>query len=179
MDSPRLLQGRSPRGAPAPLAGDLHTQMRMSTLVPRHILVPHDFSEMAQHALSYAIDLATKLDATLTIVHAYEVPSYGYPEGVTLSPEIAGSIRSAAETTLGAVVSAARASGLEVRSALRQGPAWSEIEAAAREAKADLIVMGTHGRHGLARVLLGSVAEKVVRTSPCPVLTVRAPEAAR
>ena len=147
--------------------------------IPRHILVPHDFSDTAQQALSFAIELATKLGAKLTIVHAYEVPSYGYPDGIALTAEVAGSIRKAAETALEGVAARARRPGLEVQSMLRQGPAWSEINASARDAHDDLVVMGTHGRHGLARDLLGSVAEKVVRTAPCPVLTVRGPESAR
>ena len=60
---------------------------------------------------------------------------------------------------------------------LRQGVAWKEIVALAKDSKAGLIAMGTHGRRGVARMLLGSVAEKVVRTAPCPVLTVHGPEA--
>jgi nucleotide-binding universal stress UspA family protein len=58
---------------------------------------------------------------------------------------------------------------------LRHGTPWTEIATVAREAKADLVVMGTHGRRGVARMLLGSVAERVVRTAPCPVLTVHGP----
>jgi nucleotide-binding universal stress UspA family protein len=151
----------------------------MSTLIPRHILVPHDFSDTAQQALAFAVDLAAKLGAKITIVHAYEVPSYGYPDGVALTAEVADGIRRAAETALEGVAARTRRPGLEVQALLRQGPAWSEINACARESHAELIVMGTHGRHGLARALLGSVAEKVVRTAPCPVLTVHGPESSR
>jgi nucleotide-binding universal stress UspA family protein len=150
----------------------------MSTSVPHHILVPHDFSETAQHALSYAIELAVKLGANITVVHAYEMLGYGYPEGIALTAEVTADIRRAAETALDAVTARTRRPGLEVQSVLRQGPAWSEINAAATQVRADLIVMGTHGRQGLARALLGSVAEKVVRTAPCPVLTVHGPESA-
>jgi nucleotide-binding universal stress UspA family protein len=151
----------------------------MSTSVPRHLLVPHDFGETAEHALAFAIELAAKLGAKITIVHAYEVPSYGYPDGVALTVEVGDNIRRAAETALERVAARTRRPGLELQSMLRQGPAWSEINAAASQAHADLIVMGTHGRHGLARALLGSVAEKVVRTAPCPVLTVHGPQSAR
>jgi nucleotide-binding universal stress UspA family protein len=154
-------------------------EQAMSTPIPRHILVPHDFSDTAQNALSFAIELATKLGAKITILHAYEVPSYGYPDGVTLTAEVADSIRKAAETALESVVARARRPGLEVASTLQQGSAWREINTAARELHAGLVVMGTHGRHGLARALLGSVAEKVVRTAPCPVLTVHTPETSR
>jgi nucleotide-binding universal stress UspA family protein len=151
----------------------------MVNQIPRHILVPHDFGDTAQHALAYAVELAIKLGAKLTIVHAYEVPSYGYPDGVALSADVASGIRKGAEMALEGVVSRTRRPGLEVQALLREGSAWSEINASAQEAHADLIVMGTHGRHGLARALLGSVAEKVVRTAPCPVLTVHVPEASR
>lgn len=151
----------------------------MSNLVPRHILVPHDFSDTAEQALSFAVALAAKLGARITIVHAYEVPSYGYPDGVALTAEVAQNIQRAAATALEGVAARTRKPGLEVNSVLRQGSAWSEINAAAKEEKADLVVMGTHGRHGLARALLGSVAEKVVRTAPCPVLTVHGPESSR
>jgi nucleotide-binding universal stress UspA family protein len=148
----------------------------MSTTIPRHILVPHDFSDTAEHALSFALDLASKLGAHITVMHAYELPSYAYPEGLALTAELTGNIQRAAQSALEGVLTRARRPGLEIEAQLRQGVAWREIEACAAEKKADLIVMGTHGRRGLARALLGSVAEKVVRTAPCPVLTVHLPE---
>jgi nucleotide-binding universal stress UspA family protein len=150
----------------------------MSPSIPRHILVPHDFSETADVALAFALELAAKLGARITIAHAYEVPSYGYPDGIALTAEVAGNIRRSAESALEAVAARSRRPGLEVQTLLRDGVAWSEINAAAKQARADLIVMGTHGRHGFARALLGSVAEKVVRTAPCPVLTVHGPSGA-
>jgi nucleotide-binding universal stress UspA family protein len=150
----------------------------MKSSIPRHILVPHDFSDTAEHALSFAVDLASKLGADITLVHAYEVPNYGYPDGVAVAVDVVGNIQRAAESALEGVATRVRRSGVEVRALLRQGAPWSEIDASAEETRADLIVMGTHGRHGLARALLGSVAEKVVRTAPCPVLTVRESETA-
>jgi nucleotide-binding universal stress UspA family protein len=144
----------------------------------KHILVAHDFSDTAEGALHYAVDLAEKLGAALTIVHAYEVPIYGFPEGPALVPEMAAQLEQASRTALEAVVKRAARQGLKLDARLRQGPAWSEINATAKEVGADLIVLGTHGRKGVARALLGSVAEKVVRTAPLPVLTVHvhAPE---
>lgn len=65
---------------------------------------------------------------------------------------------------------------MTVRTVIRKGPAQAEIVALAAEERADLVVMGTHGRGGVSRVLLGSVADRVLRTAPCPVLTVRKPE---
>ncbi len=150
----------------------------MSTSIPRHILVPHDFSETAEHALGYAVELAQKLGARITVVHVCELPSYGYPDGVALTAEITSNIRAAASGALEATAARARRPGLEVQTLLRDGVAWSEIDASAQKVRADLIVIGTHGRHGLARALLGSVAEKIVRTSPCPVLTVHGPSGA-
>ena len=147
----------------------------MSLALPRHILVPHDFSDTAQHALAYAIELASKLGARITIVHAYEVPSYGYPDGLAINTDVAGSIRGAAAAALEGVAAGARRPGLEVQTLLREGTPWREIIGASTDAHVDLIVVGTHGRHGLARALLGRVAEKIVRTSPCPVLTVHGP----
>jgi nucleotide-binding universal stress UspA family protein len=141
----------------------------------RRILVPDDFSATARHAMDYALDLARRLGASVCVLHAYEVPVYGFPEGAALTADLAGQIREASNAALDSIVTAARKTGVEVDSMLRQGPAWSEIQAAANEWKADLIVIGTHGRRGLSRALLGSVAEKVVRTAPCPVLTVHGP----
>jgi nucleotide-binding universal stress UspA family protein len=142
----------------------------------RHILVPHDFSDTAAHALTFALNLAERLGTRVTVMHAYEVLSYAFPEGPALTVEMAAQIEGAARTALEGIVSRARRPGVEVGMALRQGHPWSEIIALAKEAKADLIVMGTHGRRGLSRMLLGSVAERVVRMSPCPVLTMHGPE---
>jgi nucleotide-binding universal stress UspA family protein len=144
-----------------------------------HILVAHDFGEAAESALVLAMDLAQRLQARVTIVHAYEVPVYSFPEGVTLTAEAVGRIHEVTSKALEGIVARVQRPGLTVEWMLRQGPAWSEIVAAATETKADLIAIGTHGRRGLAHALLGSVAEKVVRVAPCPVLTVRGPKEER
>ena len=143
----------------------------MSTTIKR-ILVAHDFGDASQTALEYALDLAQQLGAEVTIVHAYEIPVYGFPEGVALTSDVAGQVRAVTTEALNRIVQAAARPGVDIHGTLRQGPAWSEITAAATELHADLVVIGTHGRRGLAHALLGSVAEKVVRTAPCPVLTV-------
>lgn len=139
------------------------------------ILVPHDFSETADVALAMALDLAEKMRARVTILHAYEVPTYVFPESVVATADLIGQIRGAADEALASLVERSRRPGVQVDTALRQGVAWSEIDRAAQELGADLVVMGTHGRRGLSRALIGSVAERVVRTAPCPVLTVRGP----
>ena len=141
----------------------------------QHILVPHDFSETAEKAFDFALDLADKLGAHVTVLHAYEIPTYAFPEGPVLTVEMMAQIERAAATALEGVMSRAsrRSPAVKVKPELRQGAAWREIDQAAIDLKADLIVLGTHGRRGLARALLGSVAEKIVRTASCPVLTVR------
>jgi nucleotide-binding universal stress UspA family protein len=144
----------------------------MSTTSPiRSILVPHDFSETAQHALDFALDLAAALGAKVNLVFAYDVLAYGFPEAPAMAIDTT-QIERAARTELESLASRARRPGVAIEWVVRKGPAWSEINAAAKDTGADLIVIGTHGRRGVARALLGSVAEKVVRTAPCPVLTV-------
>jgi nucleotide-binding universal stress UspA family protein len=139
------------------------------------ILVAHDFSETADAALAMALDLAEKLRARVTILHAYEVPTYVFPESVVATADLVGQIRGAAEEALAAVKERGQRTGVQVDTLLRQGVAWSEIDRAAKELRADLVVVGTHGRRGVSRALIGSVAEKVVRTAPCPVLSVHGP----
>jgi nucleotide-binding universal stress UspA family protein len=144
----------------------------------KRILVPHDFSDTAERALSFALDLAERLGAGVIVLHAYDAPVLGFPDGTAALPalvELTGQIQSAAAAALEGVARRVRSRGVPLDTVLRQGPAWSEIDAAARELGADLIVMGTHGRRGVSRALMGSVAEKVVRTAPCPVLTVHGP----
>ncbi|MEO6576701.1 MAG: universal stress protein [Polyangiaceae bacterium] len=138
------------------------------------IIVPIDFSETSLHALDYAIELAKKLGAHVTVMHAFEMPIYGFPDGsLVATAEMVGRITDAAIAGLAAAIDARRAAGVPLESVLRQGPPDEEIIALAKEKGADLIVLGTHGRRGLARALLGSVAEKVVRTATGPVLTLR------
>jgi nucleotide-binding universal stress UspA family protein len=142
----------------------------------RRILVPHDFSDTAARALAFALDLAEVLGARVTLMHAYEVPAFAFPEGPALSAELVDDLERGARAGLDGVAARANRPGVEVDTVLRRGVAWSEIVTYAQECGANLIVVGTHGRRGFERMLLGSVAEKVVRTAPCPVLTVHGPE---
>jgi nucleotide-binding universal stress UspA family protein len=144
----------------------------MSTASPvRSILVPHDFSDTAQRALDLALDLAAPLGARVVLMFAYDVLAYGFSEAPTLATD-AAEVERKAQKALEDLASRARRPGVAVEWVLRRGAAWSEINAAAKDTGADLVVMGTHGRRGVARALLGSVAEKVVRSASCPVLTV-------
>lgn len=147
---------------------------------PKTILVATDFREAAAAALDYAVRLGQKLGATVFLVHTYELPVVGLPDGViVLTAEMASHMISAAEAALKKEIEPYAARGIVVRTILEQGDPREGVLAAAKKSGADLIVLGTHGRRGLARALLGSVAEAVVRTAPVPVLTVHADEAKR
>lgn len=140
----------------------------------KHILVPVDFTETSEAALDYAIELAAKLGADVTVMHAYELPIYGFPDGALVATaDVATRISQAAQQALDATVNK-RVDTVKVKldRVLRDGVAWEEINLVAKERGANLIVIGTHGRKGLARALIGSVAEKVIRTATVPVLTV-------
>ncbi|HEY3820262.1 MAG TPA: universal stress protein [Polyangiaceae bacterium] len=143
----------------------------------RHILVAHDFSDTAECALDFALGLAEKLGARVTIVHAYEIEMYGYGESMVLTQSLLDDVARASRKALEGLVARARAraTGVDVSYELRMGSPRTEIVDFAAEAKVDLIVIGTHGRRGVPRALLGSVAESVVRSAPCPVLTVHGP----
>ncbi len=146
------------------------------------ILVPHDFSACADRACDLARDLARVHDARLVLLHVAEMPSMLGPIA-SVVPDDGGnpiSLRDYALRSSTAFLEKAaerlRTTGATVSYVAAIGHVATEIiEAASREG-ADLIVMGTHGRTGLAHVVLGSVTEKVVRHSAVPVLTVRAPE---
>ncbi|MBX3203749.1 MAG: universal stress protein [Labilithrix sp.] len=141
---------------------------------PKTILVPTDFSEPARVALDYAVQLADKLGASVHLVHAFELPIVGFPDGVmTISAEMASRIIDAAEKALADLVEPYKTRKIELHTSLEQADPRDGVLAVAERLRADLIVMGTHGRRGIARALMGSVAESVVRTSSIPVLTLR------
>ena len=143
----------------------------------RRILCATDFSDTAEAAWQAARELALTHHAELILVHAFtEFPVY--PE--VAGPEVARvweDQRAWVERALAERVAAA--SGLPARSVLKTGTAAESIVEAAAESQADLVVIGTHGHTGLTRLLIGSVAERVVRLAPCAGLTVKPREAAR
>ena len=143
----------------------------------KHILVATDFGDSSQGALDLAVELAQKFAASLTLVHSWEAPTYSYGGAYYLPADLITPIEEAARKHLQNAITALGQRVPNAKSVLRLGPAWEEILSAAREAEADLIVLGTHGRRGLDRALLGSVAEKVVRMAEVPVLTVHGPRA--
>ena len=141
--------------------------------LPRKILVPTDFSDHSNRALDYAVELATKLDAEVHVVHVYEIPFLSVPDAPwVITSDVVQSIESASRGALERLIK--NRGGAKIKPMLRSGDARAQIEAACAEVGADLIVMGTHGRRGIAHALLGSVAEYVMRTAAIPVLTVRA-----
>jgi nucleotide-binding universal stress UspA family protein len=140
----------------------------------RHILVPSDFGECAEQALEIAIALATKLDAKLTLLHVCELPvsAYAmYAQGLYFPMD---ELEQAAKKALDEAAKRLRERMPNADAVLASGTAVEQILGTLKEKGADLVVMGTHGRRGISRVLLGSVAEKTVRLSPVPVLTVPA-----
>jgi nucleotide-binding universal stress UspA family protein len=142
------------------------------------ILVPTDFSGCAEAAFVVARRLARPLAAELTLVHVL-VEASPFSEGPFSAErvrEFYGAMRAWAESELEAWARTARDEGLAAHTALRQGAPHAAIVALAAEARADLIVIGTHGRGALARALLGGVADRVIRLAPCPVVSVRQPE---
>lgn len=140
----------------------------------KHLLVAVDFGEPSKAALEYAIDFAKALGAKITVVHVYEVPSFGYEGGLVSMPiEMATSIRDGAITATKQLCDSYASRGVTLASVVREGVPWHVIESVAAEVSADLIVVGTHGRRGLSHALLGSIAEKVIRTATRPVLTFR------
>jgi nucleotide-binding universal stress UspA family protein len=140
----------------------------------RHVLVATDFSQCSERALELGIKTADALGAELTIVHAWDVPAYVYTNPSFIPSDVVTPILDAAKDQLKEAGETARQVIPNAAVMLRQGVAWREILAAREELGADVIVIGTHGRTGLAHVFLGSVAEHVVRSAPVPVITVHA-----
>ena len=132
----------------------------------QHFLVPLDFSACADCALAHAIGLATTLHARLTLLHVTSLPLVSE---VDIAPYQAA-IEADARRALDACLLRVHDAGVEGSSALAFGVPWQEIIEMAKTAGADLIIMGTHGRAGLEHLVLGTVAERVVRLAPCPVL---------
>lgn len=153
----------------------------------RKILVPVDYSSHSKEAIRAAAELASRYDASITIAHVFELMTgveaslaYALPEGYMLfTPQQIDDLAREYEKLLAGAKSEAEAAGarkVETRE-LQGAPAFALLELA-KAGGYDLIVMGTHGRRGIGRVMLGSVAEHVLREAPCPVLTVRAAEQA-
>ncbi|HYR45396.1 MAG TPA: universal stress protein [Thermoanaerobaculia bacterium] len=141
----------------------------------QRILLTTDFSPASTPAFEQSVKMAKREGALLLIAHAYQEPGL-----VELSHAPARvyekwdrALREGVERKLQPLVDYARKEGIEARTLLLTGFADEAIIEAAKQQRADLIVMGTHGRRGAARLFLGSVASRVISTAPCPVMTVR------
>lgn len=140
----------------------------------RTILAATDFSPIGEHALDYAVDLASALGASVSVLYVQEIPVYGFPSGAFVAPtEFAERLVSTAKAGLEETVSKRAGCGVPLRPLLKTGMPADAIADVARETAADLVVMGTHGRGGISHAVMGSVAERVLRSSPCPVLVLR------
>lgn len=138
-----------------------------------NILVPVDFSESADFALEYGIALATRLEARIELLYIAEVSAYSNDSGMD-DDEDYESHEERLWRELRQMISC-KNTGIPIEANLLTGVPHVEIVERAKSLPSDLIVMGTHGRTETKHLLIGSVAERVVRTAPCPVLTVRHP----
>jgi nucleotide-binding universal stress UspA family protein len=147
---------------------------------PRPILYATDFSDASVPAFRVAVDTARERRKPLVIVHVAAAPVVaigdGFADGRTYDLLVA-SIERDAQTRVKRLVARARARGVRARALVLRGVPFETIVSAARRTRAELVVIGTHGRTGWRRLMLGSVAARVVGMAPCPVLTVGARKA--
>ena len=132
------------------------------------ILCPIDFSPASDAALRWAADLARQIGGELEVVHSWQLSAYAQP-----TSELANESRRQLGVEMDAALARAQLAGVRVHSQLRLGPPEEEIVKAATELGADIIIMATTGKTGIQHFLIGSVAERVMRASPVPVVTVR------
>jgi nucleotide-binding universal stress UspA family protein len=142
-------------------------------MLPKHILVPTDLSAGAEQALAYACELARTLGAQLHLLNVIGIPALGMPElGLAVTTAMIDQMGVDSQDALDRLAKTRCTANLG-QVLVKTGDAREVINETARQLNVDLIVMGTHGRRGISRALLGSVAETVVRSAPCAVLTVR------
>lgn len=139
----------------------------------KSIVCPIDFSPGSERAMEHAMSVAEKYGATVHLLHVYPLDVFVGPDGgLTLTPEIVAKIAEQSTQGLEKLATPFREQGRSVAIHVCDGMAAEETVRFAQKQKADLIVVGTHGRTGLSRMFMGSVAERIVRTSHVPVLTV-------
>lgn len=143
---------------------------------PKQILVPTDFSAPAWSALEDASAIAETYGASLDVIHVWDIPTFAVPgdiAGYALPNTLIDAVSAQSHNMMEELLNQARAKGVAIRKAsVVPGNAGRGIVEFAALGSYDLIVVGSHGRTGLARAMLGSVAERVVRHAPCPVLVV-------
>lgn len=142
----------------------------------KRILVPTDFSYTSDLAVEYAIDLARKFGASIHVLHVVEDVNFTtvYPDGFFAElPTLRAQLMSQAQSRIAETASRCATANVTVTTQVTDGRPTPVITEIAALRGTELIVMGTHGRGGVAHMVMGSVAERVVRTAPCPVFTVR------
>ncbi len=145
----------------------------------QRILCPVDFSESSDHASRYAVAFCKTFGAELTLLHVISPPIAALPGDHLVPDMMQADIDAVAEATrerLSQLVGELSDLGITVQSRVISGIPFVEIIRFAKDWDADMIVIGTHGRTGLQHFLIGSVAERVVRKAPCPVLSIKHPE---
>ncbi|HTP28277.1 MAG TPA: universal stress protein [Anaeromyxobacteraceae bacterium] len=146
--------------------------MRWVVALFKHILLATDLTEASARAHEVAADLASCCGARLTAVHVCATSGFAAAGSTLAGADLTGPSEQGAREELGRLVWRLRGRAVRAEALLRNGVPWENIVTVAREVGADLVVTGTHGRHGIAHMYYGSVAEKVVQESPVPVLTV-------
>lgn len=143
----------------------------------QRLMVPVDFSAYSAEAVRVAADIARRYDASLTLVHVYDPLVYALPDGFVLftQPQLEKLFEALEGQLASAKALAVDAGAPRVETKLLQGFVAGQIADFAARGEYDLIVMGTHGRTGMKHLMLGSIAENVVRSAACPVLTVKKP----
>lgn len=142
--------------------------------LPRTVVVATDFSEQAEKATRYALELAQRLEAKVELVHAWQIPVVTSPElAMPLPVTFVDDLARDSQRAMDEAVKRHSTTGVPVHGTVVCGDARDAVLETLDKVKGELLVLGTHGRRGLKRALLGSVAENVVRFSPCPVLVVR------
>ena len=140
----------------------------------KNLLVPTDFGEYSQCALKYAAAFAEAFAAKLYVLHVHEpYPQGAVFEGMVYDSELAAKAEAKARADLDTIVAQLAARKIQAEPVFTTGRPYIQIVSQAEELHVDLIVLATHGRRGVSHLIFGSNAEKVVRLSPCPVLTVK------
>jgi nucleotide-binding universal stress UspA family protein len=147
---------------------------------PSRILVPVDLMEGSRAILDYAVQLARPFNASIEVMHAWEPPQYVAPDLLVAAPgwnpqSLEKTALEAARKELDTLIGSLNAPG-PITQRLEVGEPATAVLRVAEAGKFDMIVMGTHGRRGLPRLLLGSVAQKIIARAHCPVLTLHVPE---
>jgi universal stress protein A len=140
----------------------------------KQILYPTDFSAAAEPAFEYALEAAKRDGVLLTLLHVIEpISPFADEMYIALKDAARAASETAARKQFDGLLARAKAAGVRATDLMRYGHPAEEIVKAAANELSELIVMGTHGRQGLKRLVLGSVAQQVVATAPCPVVTFR------